>query len=72
VLRRPSGCEQLAGLPELFNVRQGEDYSTCTADDAQRTVEVTWSARRREWYRPALLPRATGARGGTVSMEALT
>jgi mRNA interferase RelE/StbE len=48
---RPSGSEKLAGRPNLYRVRQGNDRVIYSVDDETRVVDVVKIGHRRDVYR---------------------
>ena len=47
---RPSGSEKLAGRPNLYRVRQGNDRVIYSVDDETRVVDVVKVCHRRDVY----------------------
>ena len=47
----PSGSEKLAGRPNLYRVRQGNDRVIDSVDDETRVVDVVKVGHRRDVYR---------------------
>ena len=47
----PSGSEKLAGRPNLYRVRQGNDRVIYSVDDETRVVDVVKVSHRRDVYR---------------------